>query len=84
MLAACTTRWLERQTVEVALDVPARDRSGRRLASLWTRDAGMANRTIMREGDAPGLTVPPTVRDAALVRASPRGARDAQRGRWAP
>ena len=61
-------------------DVQARDRYGRLLAYLWTRDGAMANVTIMGEGYAQVLTVPPNVRYQALLVACQREAREAGRG----
>lgn len=81
--SAFTKRLLPRGTrVEIEHDVQDRDRHGRLLAYLWTRDGGLVNLVIMREGYARVITVPPNVRYAALFRACHRKAREAGRGLW--
>jgi len=68
--------------VEVEQDVQARDRYGRLLAYLWLSDRTMVNLTIMRDGYAQVLTVPPNVRYESLFVACQREARSAGRGLW--
>jgi micrococcal nuclease len=81
--SAFTKRLLPQGTrVELEHDVQDRDRHGRLLAYLWTRDGGLVNLVIMREGYARMITVPPNVRYEALFRACQREARQAGRGLW--
>jgi len=67
--------------VSLELDVGERDRYGRLLAYLWLGDE-MFNETLLREGYAQVMTVPPNVKYADRFVALEREARAADRGLW--
>jgi micrococcal nuclease len=64
------------------LDVQPRDRYGRLLAYLYTRDGRMANEEMVRAGYALLYTYPPNVRHVERMRAAQQGAKAARRGLW--
>lgn len=73
---------LDHQRVGLELDVEQRDRYGRLLAYVWLADGTLFDATLVREGYAQVLTVPPNVRYAALFRTLEHEAREAGRGLW--
>lgn len=69
--------------VRLVLDVEPTDRYGRTLAYVYRVPDGLfVNATLVREGYASVLTVPPNVRFADDFVALQREARDAGRGLW--
>ncbi|HEX6843515.1 MAG TPA: thermonuclease family protein [Actinomycetota bacterium] len=77
-----TTDLLDGETVRLEFDVERRDRFDRLLAYVWLGDE-LANETIVREGYAQPLTIPPNVRYADRFVAAAADARAANRGLWA-
>jgi micrococcal nuclease len=75
-------RLLGRQ-VELELDVERRDRYGRLLAYVWLPDGTLFNATLLAEGQARLLTIPPNVRYVDRLVPLERSAREARRGLWA-
>lgn len=75
-------RLVEGQHVRLVLDVEERDRYGRLLAYVHLEDGTFVNATLVREGYAKQLTVPPNVRHAEEFRRLEREARQARRGLW--
>ena len=73
---------VEGQTVRLVLDVQERDRYGRILAYVYTPDGTFVNATLLVEGYARLLTVPPNVRFAPVFRTLETEARDAERNLW--
>jgi micrococcal nuclease len=67
--------------VSLELDAEERDRYGRLLAYLWLGDE-MFNETLVREGYAQVMTVPPNVKYADRFVTLEREAREAGRGLW--
>ncbi len=63
-------------------DVEERDRYGRLLAYLYLPDGTMFNATLVAEGYAQTMTIPPNVRYVEVFRALQAGARDGGRGLW--
>lgn len=80
--AAAVRRRLEGRTVRLELDVQTHDRYGRLLAYAWDGDV-LVNATLLREGHALRLTIPPNVRHADELARAEAAARDARRGLWA-
>lgn len=79
---AFTQDRLRGATVWIEEDVEPRDRFGRRLAYLWLGDGTLFNVTLLREGWARVLTIPPNVRYADVFVGAERAARAARRGLW--
>ena len=63
-------------------DVEERDKYGRLLAYVYV-DGEMVNATLMRDGYAQPLTIPPNVKHAGEFRRLAAEARQASRGLWA-
>jgi micrococcal nuclease len=69
--------------VRLVFDVEHRDRYGRLLAYVHRVGDGLfVNASLVREGYAGALTIPPNVRYADRFRRLQREARDARRGLW--
>lgn len=68
--------------VKVELDVQNRDRYGRVLAYLWTKQGEMINYRMVRDGYAMVYTVPPNVKYAEKLLEAQRLAREENRGIW--
>jgi micrococcal nuclease len=69
--------------VRLAFDVDRRDRYDRLLAYVHrASDGRFVNATLVREGYATVLTIPPNVRHASRFRRLQRAARAAERGLW--
>jgi len=79
--SAFTKERLTGAAVSLELDVEERDRYGRLLAYLWLGDE-MFNETLVREGYAQVMTVPPNVKYADRFVALQQEAREAGRGLW--
>lgn len=77
-----TTSLLENQWVRLESDVSTKDRYGRTLAYVW-RDDVMVNDTLLKEGYAKLLTVPPDVKYVEQFKQSEQSARVQQKGLWA-
>ena len=70
--------------VRYSLDLEERDRYGRALAYVYTRDGRFVNLLLVRRGYAQPLTVPPNDRFAERFVAAAWRARARQLGLWAP
>lgn len=68
--------------VKVELDVQKRDRYGRVLAYLWTKQGEMVNYRMVRDGYAMVYTVAPNVKYAEKLLEAQRLAREEGRGIW--
>jgi len=79
--SAYTKQRLTGQKVRLEFDVEQRDHYGRLLAYVWLGDE-MFNATLLREGYAQLLTVPPNVKYVEQFRALQEEARAAGRGLW--
>jgi micrococcal nuclease len=77
-----TRKHLDGRKVEIERDVTALDRYGRTLAYVWVGDE-LYNLTVVREGYASLMTIPPNVRYAETLAACHRTARESRRGLWA-
>lgn len=79
--SAYTKQRLTGQEVRLEYDAEERDQYGRLLAYVWLGDE-MFNATLLREGYAQLLTVPPNVKYVDQFRALQEEARQAGRGLW--
>jgi endonuclease YncB( thermonuclease family) len=70
-------------SVQLELDVQARDRYGRLLAYVYTEDGRQANLLMAQAGLARVLTIPPNVRYVDLYQAAAAGAQSVSKGLWA-
>ena len=79
-----TTALIPRGTlVRLVFDVEHRDRYGRLLAYVYRVGDGLfVNASLVRDGYAEALTVPPNVRYADRFRRLQQEAREARRGLW--
>jgi micrococcal nuclease len=68
--------------VKIETDVEKRDRYGRLLAYVWTKDGKCVNVEMVRDGLAVLYTVPPNVKYADILRDAQREAKEAERGIW--
>jgi micrococcal nuclease len=80
--SAFTRAQLGHTSVRVAFDVGRTDRYGRALVYVWDARGRFFNATLVRDGYALQMTVPPNVRYGALFGALAREARIAGRGLW--
>jgi micrococcal nuclease len=80
--SAFTKRELDGQDVSVDFDTQPVDRYARALVYIWRSDGTFFNGTLVAEGYAQQLTVPPNVRYAELFTSLVRQAREAERGLW--
>ncbi len=69
--------------VRFTLGHDARDKFGRALAYVWTRDGRLATQEIVARGDARVLIVPPNIRYEQTLRLAQARAAGARRGLWA-
>ena len=74
-------RLVEGKTVRLEYDVETHDRYGRLLAYVYA-DGQMVNSTLLAQGDAQLLTIPPNVKHVEEFRRLVKEARDAKRGLW--
>lgn len=79
--SAFTKKRLTGLDVRLELDVEERDRYGRLLAYVWVGDE-LFNETLVREGYAQVLTIPPNVKYAERFVALQQEAREAEVGLW--
>lgn len=82
---AANRRLLEGELVVLERDASERDRFGRLLRHVWTRDGEgwtLVNLALVAEGYAQVSTFPPDVRYADVLLAAQRAAREAGRGLW--
>ncbi|MDP2166911.1 MAG: thermonuclease family protein [Thermodesulfovibrionales bacterium] len=70
------------RSVSLEYDIETRDRYGRLLAYLWTKDGKMLNRTMIEDGYALLLTVPPNVMHVEEFKVSQESARRSKSGIW--
>jgi endonuclease YncB( thermonuclease family) len=70
--------------VRVAGDVEPRDRYGRRLLYLWTRNGVFVNRELVRTGYARAMPVPPDTATAPTIALAEAAARREGSGIWRP
>ncbi len=68
--------------VKVELDILHRDKYGRLLAYLWTKDGKMINYLMIRNGYSMVYTIPPNVKYAEWFLEAQRLARQEQKGFW--
>jgi micrococcal nuclease len=85
--SAYTKKRLEGQTITLEFDVQQRDKYGRLLAYVWlangkNKKAEMFNQTLVKEGYAQVLTIPPNVKYTDSFVKLQKQARDANRGLW--
>lgn len=70
------------RTVKIELDVEERDRYGRLLAYLWTKDGRLINEEMIKGGYAFLYTVPPNVRYVERLREAQEVASKRKIGIW--
>ena len=80
--ATFTRKYLNGRAVHLERDVTTLDRYGRTLAYVWAGDE-LFNVTVVRDGYAALLTIPPNVKYADVLAACYRSARESHRGLWA-
>jgi micrococcal nuclease len=81
--SAANARLVAGKRVRIERDVEERDRYGRLLAYVYPAAGGpMVNETLVRQGYARPLTIPPDVRHAERFRRLADEARRARRGLW--
>jgi micrococcal nuclease len=80
---AFTRERLLGRAVALELDVETHDRYGRLLAYVWLPDGSLFNATLLADGFARLLTIPPNVRHADEFVRLERAARTARTGLWA-
>lgn len=70
------------QTVTLEFDVVRRDKYGRLLAYIWTRDKKLINLEMVNDGYALLFTFPPNVRYVEILRKAERSAKEKGLGIW--
>ncbi len=70
------------KTVSLEFDVEQRDRYGRLLAYVFLEDGTFVNASLVENGYAMVMTVPPNVKHQELFVMLQREAREAKRGLW--
>jgi len=73
-----------RRTVNIEFDADRRDKYGRLLGYVWSRNSYMINERLVREGYAVLYTIPPNVRYANRLSSAQKTARSKKRGIWGP
>jgi micrococcal nuclease len=73
---------LSRSSVGLEFDLEKRDKYGRLLAYVWTRDNKLINLEMVRNGYAVLYTFPPNVKRVELLREGQRYARENGLGIW--
>lgn len=68
--------------VKLEYDVERRDKYGRMLAYLWTKDGKLVNRMMVEDGYALLFTFPPNVKHAGELVEAYRKARESRSGLW--
>jgi len=66
----------------IEYDIDRRDKYGRILAYIWTRDRKMINEEMMKKGCAVLFTFSPNVRYAELFRSAQKNAQEHKAGIW--
>lgn len=69
-------------TVSLELDIEKRDKYGRLLAYLWSKDNKLINLEMVEDGYAVLFTLPPNVKHADELRNAQRLAREKSLGIW--
>ncbi len=69
-------------SVAIELDIDQRDKYGRLLAYIWTRDGKMVNLEMIKGGHAVLYTIPPNVKHADEFREAQRTARENRLNIW--
>jgi micrococcal nuclease len=69
--------------LRIEYDVQKRDKYGRLLAYVYTKDNAMINEEMLRLGYAQLLTIPPNVRYVERFRKALTKSRNDKRGLWA-
>ena len=80
--SAYNKRLVEGKEVRLELDVEKYDRYGRLLAYVFLTDGTFVNATLVKEGFAKTLTIPPDVKYSDLLFKLEREAREAGKGLW--
>ena len=80
--AAANAALVAGREVKLVRDAEARDKYGRLLAYVYREDGSFVNATLVREGYARTLTIPPNVAHASEFARLARAARVAGRGLW--
>jgi hypothetical protein len=75
-------RLVEGKTVDLEFDVQQRDKYGRLLAYVRTKDDTLVNTELVFRGFAGAATYPPNVRCADYFRTLERSTREQKRGLW--
>lgn len=68
--------------IDVEHDIEQRDKHGRLLGYLWTKDRRLLNEQIIEEGFAVLFTVPPNVKHVERLTAAQKRAQTGRRGIW--
>jgi len=68
--------------IRLEFDVEERDRYGRLLAYVWTKDGRLINRVMLEEGYAVLLTIPPNIKYVDEFKRAQASARASKRGIW--
>jgi len=68
--------------IRLEFDVEERDKYGRLLAYIWTKDRRLINRLMLENGYAVLLTIPPNIKYVDLFRKAQASARASKRGIW--
>lgn len=69
-------------SVRVTTDLEKRDKYGRLLVYLWTKEGRLINLEMVRDGYALLYTIPPNVAHADLLKEAQQEAREKRRGLW--
>lgn len=80
--SAFTKKKLEKQKVQLELDVQERDRYGRILAYVYLRDGSMLNQELLKQGLAKVSVYQPNVKYVDRFREIEKEARLAEKGVW--
>lgn len=81
--SAYTKKILAGKTVKLVFDVQQRDKYGRLLAYAYLADGTFVNSTLIKNGYAVLMTIPPNVKYTKQFTALQKEARDKKRGLWA-
>ncbi len=70
------------KTVRLEFDMDERDRYGRLLAYLWTKNGRLINEEMVRAGYAVIYTIPPNVKYVERLKDAQKTAKDKKKGIW--
>ena len=70
------------QRVKLEFDKEERDKYGRLLAYVFTKDSKMVNKELLEQGYAKVLVIPPNVKYADVFKKTQERAKEARRGIW--